>query len=250
MSKLKHPPDDDWNQHRHDLSNLTRYVESRWKKDLTWQVVDMRLASVDDLLQSPVLFLCGSESPLPNDPAREEMVGKFRDYLDRGGFLFAEAYCGESGFDKGFRELMSRVFPEPEYRLRLLEPGASDLARRGDHFARAVAADLGNRVRLPHERGLRALTRPRIRGRRCRVFGSFRGGGGRLSKRPSKPDRRAMAMGINILAYATNRELKTKEEYFHAPTQRRPGDQVERGRLYIANLRHPAAATSRPGGRW
>ena len=41
MSKLKHPPDEDWNQHRHDVNNLTRFVESRWKKDLTWQVVDL-----------------------------------------------------------------------------------------------------------------------------------------------------------------------------------------------------------------
>ncbi|MGD0655293.1 MAG: DUF4159 domain-containing protein, partial [Thermoguttaceae bacterium] len=123
ISKLKHPPDEDWNRHRHNLNNLTRFVESRWKKDLTWQVIDLRLAGVEDLLQSPILFLCGSASPLPSDPAaREEIVGKLRDYLDRGGFLFAEAYCGEGGFDKGFRDLMSLVFPEPEYRLRLLDP--------------------------------------------------------------------------------------------------------------------------------
>ncbi len=65
ISKLKHPPGDDWNQHRHDMNNLTRFVESRWKKDMTWQVVDLRLASVEDLLQSPVLYLCGSASPMP-----------------------------------------------------------------------------------------------------------------------------------------------------------------------------------------
>ena len=35
-----------------------------------------------------------------------------RDYLDRGGFLFAEGYCGGAGFDVGFRELMTLVFPE------------------------------------------------------------------------------------------------------------------------------------------
>ena len=155
MSKLKHAPADDWNQHRHDVNNLTRFVESRWKRDLTWQVVDLRLASVEDLLQSPVLFLCGSSSPLPSDPAeREEIAEKLRDYLDRGGFLFAEAYCGDTGFDKGFRDLMARVFPEPEYRLQIAGAGASDLARRGNHFARAVAAALGHRIRLPHERGL------------------------------------------------------------------------------------------------
>jgi len=48
IAKLKHQPDEDWNQHRHDLNNLTRFVESRWKKDMTWQVVDLRMATVED----------------------------------------------------------------------------------------------------------------------------------------------------------------------------------------------------------
>jgi hypothetical protein len=56
LSKVKHVPENDWNQHRHDVNNLTRFVESRWKKDMTWQVTDLSMASVDDLLQSPVLY--------------------------------------------------------------------------------------------------------------------------------------------------------------------------------------------------
>ena len=38
------------------------------------------------------------------------------------GSCLAEAYCGGAGFDSGFRELMRQVFPEPEYKLQLLEP--------------------------------------------------------------------------------------------------------------------------------
>ena len=63
VAKLKHGPADDWNHHRSDLANLTRYVETQWKRDLTWQVIDPAAASVDDLLQAPVLFLSGSEAP-------------------------------------------------------------------------------------------------------------------------------------------------------------------------------------------
>ncbi len=123
LGKLQYGPGDDWNQHRSDVANLTHYTESRWKRDLTWQVVDLRLASVEDLLQTPVAYLCGSRSPLPDDPAeRRQLVQKLRGYLDRGGFLFAEANCGSLGFDAGFRVLMREVFPEPEYQLRLLEP--------------------------------------------------------------------------------------------------------------------------------
>ena len=91
---------------------------------MTWQVIDLRRATVDDLLQSPVLYLCGQARTRcrRTRPGGEQLAQKLRDYLDRGGFLFAEANCGGRAFDKAFRELMEKVFPEPEYRLRLLDP--------------------------------------------------------------------------------------------------------------------------------
>ena len=95
-------PPDDWNQHRGDVNNLTRYIESRWHRELTWQVVDLKAASVEDLGQTPVLYLCGSTSPLPEDPGEQQALAqKLRDYIDRGGFLFAEAYCGGDGIRPG-----------------------------------------------------------------------------------------------------------------------------------------------------
>jgi hypothetical protein len=56
----------------------------------------------------------------------------------------------------------------------------------------------------------------------------------------------AMSLGINMLAYATNRELKTKESFFLATTAPQPDDQVERGRLDVANLRHPGGCNMAP----
>ena len=139
-----------------DLANLTRYVESRWKRDLTWQVIDLQLASVEDLVQTPVVYLCGSQSPLPDDPGRrKELVRKLRDYLDRGGFLLAEAYCGGKDFDSGFRELMQAVFPEPEYKLRLLEPEHPIWYAEEKIDPQQLRPLWGDRVRLPHERDLR-----------------------------------------------------------------------------------------------
>ncbi len=249
ISKLKHPPDEDWNQHRHDVNNLARFVESRWKKDLTWQVVDLRLASVEDLLQAPVLFLCGSASPLPGDPAiREEVVEKLRDYLDRGGFLFAEAYCGEGGFDKGFRDLMSRVFPEPEYRLRMLEPEhpiwhAEEIISP-EQLRPLLGIDFGCRTSVVYA-PLDPPDGPRP-SLSC-LWELARSGRGQTFK-PSVQAQidAALGLGINVLAYATNRELQGKEEYFRAPTSRRPGEQAERGRLYIAKIRHPGGCNTAP----
>ena len=55
VAKLKHDPPGDWNNHRNDLANLTSFVERLWQRDLTWQVVNAAAASVEDLLQAPVL---------------------------------------------------------------------------------------------------------------------------------------------------------------------------------------------------
>jgi hypothetical protein len=249
ISKLKHPPDDDWNQHRHDLNNLTRFVESRWKKDLTWQVVDLRLASVEDLLQAPVLFLCGSKSVLPSDPTvRGEVVQKLRDYIDRGGFLFAEAYCGDSGFDKGFRELMTLVFPEPEYRLRLLEPEhpiwhAEEIIPP-DQLRPLLGIEFGCRTSVVYA-PLDPADNPRP-SLSC-LWELARSGRGQTFKDSVKAQiNAALGLGINILAYATNRELRGKEENFNVPSSRRPGDQAERGRLYIAKIRHPGGCNTAP----
>ena len=58
MAKVEHGPGTDWNHHRNDVANLTSFVETRWKKEfplgLSWQVVDLAHAKVEDLLQSPV----------------------------------------------------------------------------------------------------------------------------------------------------------------------------------------------------
>ncbi len=250
ISKLKHPPDEDWNQHRHDVNNLTRFIESRWKKDLTWQVVDLRLAGVEDLLQAPVLFLCGSTSPLPYDAAtRDEVVQKLRDYLDRGGFLFAEAYCGDTGFDKGFRDLMSRVFPEPEYRLRLLEPEhpiwhAEEIISP-EQLRPLLGIDFGCRTSVVYApQDPPDNPRPSLS---C-LWELARSGRGQPIKPPVQAQiDAALALGINVLAYATNRELRGKEEYFMTQPERRPGDQAERGRLYIAKIRHPGGCNTAPG---
>ena len=68
IAKLKHTTPDDWNQHRNDLGSLTSHVEKRWQRDLTWQTIDLKTASADDLMQAPVLYFCGSKSPLPDTP--------------------------------------------------------------------------------------------------------------------------------------------------------------------------------------
>jgi Domain of unknown function (DUF4159) len=252
LDKLEHGPADDWNCHRSDVANLTRYVERKWKRDMTWQASDLRLASVEDLLQTPVLYLCGSQDPVPEGPAkRKELAQKLRDYLDRGGFLFAEAYCGgERGeeFDKGFRELMQEAFPEPEYKLRLLEPEHpiwyAEEKIDPSQLRPLWGIEFGCRTSVvyvspdPPQNPRPALS--------C-LWELSRPGRNQKYSRPVQAQiDAALSLGLNVLAYATNRELKPKEDYFKASAPAGPRDHSERGRLYVATLRHPGGCNVAP----
>jgi len=58
----------------------------------------------------------------------------------------------------------------------------------------------------------------------------------------------AYSMGINILAYATNRELKSKDEQFEADGgYEKGGRQLRSRKRYIANIRHPGGCDAAPG---
>ena len=223
VSKLKHGRGDDWNQHRSDVGNLTRYMESRWKRDLIWQVIDLPSATVDDLL--PVAGACTTAGPRTRCPRTprpsEDLADKLRDYLDRGGFLLAEGYCGGAAFDAGFRKLIEKVFPEPEYRLQKLDPEhpiwrAEELIppESMQNLPPLLGIEFGCRTSVvyapdpPDEKRhplscLWELSRP-----------------GATTKYPASVQKQidaGLSLGINILAYATNRELQGKE------VQLRPG---------------------------
>jgi len=249
LAKLKHTSRDDWNQHRSDCANLTHYIEQRWKRELTWQVIDLKAAAVDDLVQTPVLYLCGSLSPLSAD-AREqrELADKIRGYLDRGGFLLAEGYCGQSGFDQGFRRLMQLVFPEPEYRLNLLPPEhpvwfAEEPVDPGQ-LRPLYGIDYGCRTSVVYAPlDPAGSPRPSLS---C-LWELNRAG--REQKYPAAVQtqvKAALSLGVNIMAYATNREVRFKEDLFRTAAESPRNDPVDRGRLYIAKLRHPGGCNAAP----
>jgi hypothetical protein len=249
LAKLKHSATDDWNQHRGDVNNLTRYVESRWRRELTWQVVDLKAASVEDLGQTPVLYLCGSTTPLPEDPGEQQALGqKLRDYIDRGGFIFAEAYCGGTGFDRGFRRLMEAAFPEREYRLQLLQP---------EHpvwHAEENVDPQQLRPLLGIEYGCRTSViyaplhpqddpRPSLS---CLWELSRAGREQKYSQAVQDQIQAGLSIGVNVLAYATNREVQSKEEWLRNTQERSLPDHIDRGRLRVASILHPGGCTAAP----
>ncbi len=108
----------DWNHKHHDAQHLVDHASKTLFKNqpLAWQIFDPRQldlqtedrfkSELDYLLQSPILYMTGHAAPNLTD----RQVELLRRYVDGGGFIFAEACCGSMDFNKGFRELMTRVF--------------------------------------------------------------------------------------------------------------------------------------------
>jgi hypothetical protein len=116
INKLRHGPGPDWENDPDDIRNITSVVSHNWKNLLTWQVVDPNIASVPELLQAPIIFFNGHKAPEFTALARQNL----KEFVEQGGFIFADACCGSREFDTGFKQLMKDVFPEEAYKLRPL----------------------------------------------------------------------------------------------------------------------------------
>ncbi len=236
-AKLKHEPDDDWNQHRGDLSNLTAYVEQRWKRDLTWQVIDIAQASVDDLLQSPVLVISGKASPRFS----AAQVKTLREYIDRGGFILGESCCGDARFEAGFRRLVEQLFPEPDYQLGLLPP---------EHPVWSAEEPINPRY-LPPLYGVEYGCRTSVMFSPAPLgcYWELARVGRELKYSPQVIGQitAGRSLGVNILAYATNRDVKFKLEIPLEADPDKKRDPLDRGRLFIAQLKHGGGWNVAPG---
>ncbi len=229
--------DEDWNAHRAGIPNITHYIESKWRRDLTWQTIDMSRATVDDLLQSPVLLLSAKHAPQFSD----DQVKALRGYLDRGGFLLAESCCTEGQYDEDFNHLMERVFPEPEFKLQQLEPDHEVWLfeeNPGTFYAgQLYGVSVGCRTAVMYCR--KPLT--------CYWELAETGRGNELPPAVAPQIESSLALGINLFAYATNRELKNKYEIPSRIVQDKLENKVDRAKLYIRKLRHGGGWNAAPG---
>ena len=113
VNKLRHGPRADWNNDTDDVRNIVSVVSRDWKSLLTWQVVDPGAANVADLLQAPIVFFNGHQAPEFDAIAQQNL----REFVEEGGFIFADACCSSPAFDAGFKDLMKKIFPEAEFKL-------------------------------------------------------------------------------------------------------------------------------------
>jgi hypothetical protein len=123
ISKLAYGTSEDWNNDRNDARNVVAYATKNVfrHQPMGWQVFDTRppveattneaiLDLARQLLQSPILYFNGHESP---DLSFTDVQRKLlKQYVEQGGFILAEACCGRKNFDNGFRALMKQLFPD------------------------------------------------------------------------------------------------------------------------------------------
>lgn len=229
VSKLMHGPGNDWNNDRHDVRNLVNYASKELfkKQPLAWQIFDAKRASAEnqaelleltsDLLQSPIVYFNGHLAPRFTDT--EERL--LKEYIEQGGFILAEACCGQKEFDAGFRDLVRRLFPESE--LKPL-PAEHPLWR-----AHADVPPGSFKLEGVHM-GCKTVIVYSPQDLSCRW---------EANQTADAAGQLAFRLGGNIIAYATGLELPkprlTKIDVIDTKDDQR---KVPRGFLKVAQLRH------------
>ncbi|MBN1344931.1 MAG: DUF4159 domain-containing protein [Phycisphaerae bacterium] len=87
------------------LPNLAGFLSERANVDVVTRAVPIKLDDAS-LFEHPILYMAGQFDFALSQAEKENL----RKYLERGGFLFADACCGRKPFDVAFRRLMAEVF--------------------------------------------------------------------------------------------------------------------------------------------
>jgi hypothetical protein len=231
ISKLVHGPGGDWNNDHNDARHLVEYASRELfkRQPLAWQIFDAKrgfiennheelLTVVGDLMQSPIAYFNGHQSPSFTQ-AEEELL---REYIEQGGFILAEACCGRPEFDRGFHDLMARLFPDTP-----LKPLAAEHPIWHAHYL----VKPGEPFQLEGiERGCKTVVVYSPRDLSC-IWESNQFGAG--------IGQAAFRLGANIVAYATGMELPkprlTPPQVIRDDAE---GKRVPRGYLKVVQLRH------------
>lgn len=233
--------DDSWNRHRDDIRNLTDLISGLpgWPKLVTWQQLDIGIVSqrggLQDLMLSPILYISGDRAPQFN-PAE---INLLRQYVINGGFILGVATCTKTDFDRGFREIVREMYPEgenpfkrltaehPVYRSEyLIDPESTEL----------WGVDVGCRTSImysPHDLACLwdkwSVVEPP-----------------RRSPQMKSMITKSTRVGINVVAYATGREPPSSLPEHQLDNVAAMNDELERGFLQVAKLRHTGGWDAAP----
>ncbi len=238
---LEHGMALDWSRHSSSLQHLTAHTEQAWKRDLAWQTVRISAASVEDLLEAPVLFISGSQAP--NFSRQDKLL--LKRYVEQGGFIFAEACNGDGcqgvEFEQYFQKLAVELFEAPLEKLPPEHPiwyaqakvDPKDLPSGSWLYGVQTCCRLGI-VFSPYSLSCRwELNSP---------FGNR----ARYSQPVQGDVNTATKIGINVLTYATGKQLKDKLETVSVLEEVAQQTSTQRGLFMLPILQHNAGADDAP----
>jgi len=222
-----------WNRHPNDVRNLTEHLAGlpRWPRLMTFQELDLATivarGSVRDLLQAPILYISGLDEPNFTDAE----VALMRSYVENGGFIFPVNNCNGAGFDRGIRKLAAQIHPTGAALFKRLPP--EHPVYRAEHFLDPTSTELWG-----VDFGCRTTFIYSPEDHSC-LWNKWspRAVPGRSVTLETAIDR-ALRVGVNVVALATGRQPRNKLDMPQEPVVTAGRDEIERGLLQVAKLRH------------
>jgi hypothetical protein len=146
--KAKEGKEANWNQRPRDVANATRWVEQKTERTLNWQIINLDVATMRDLYDSPILYITGNQALSFTDKEKAML----KQYVENGGLIIGNADVGRNDFVRSFRELASELFPQYEF-TQLMDKMEHPLLLNQQFIAsnwkrRLRIEGLGNRARL------------------------------------------------------------------------------------------------------
>jgi len=232
-------PQGDWNRHYLDIPNLVDHIDALpgWPPRLNSQTLELHKleesTAILDLNQAPVLYISGSDSVKFSD----QQVGWLRQYIDEGGFIYAQASCSSGNFDAGFRDLILRMFPNGEAELEKLK--TDHPVFRSEYLLPQASlelygVDFGCRTPIMYSSVNHA----------CYWQKWMRNPPEERSLDLIQRIDRSMRLGVNVIAYATGRE--PPEKVLEDERNAAGGEKAIRGLQEIAQLRHDGGWDTAP----
>lgn len=99
------------------MNNQLGFMRQTLKIPTTEGISLLSLKEKDKLKIKPVLFMTGNKE----FKLSKEELNNLKEYLDNGGFLFADSRCSCDEFDKSFRELLKQIYPKQQLEVIPLE---------------------------------------------------------------------------------------------------------------------------------
>ena len=238
---MKQDVNGEWNRHPLDIPNLIDKIDSLegWPPRLTSQNLSLdrlnETTAVTDMNQAPVLYISGSKAPQLTD----QHIKWLREYVDEGGFIFAVNNCGAGTFDQGFRDIVTRMFPEGDVTMRRLQADhpvfRSEYALPNADGIELHGVDFGCRTTIIYSPDDLA----------CLWQKWMRSDPPERSAALIQRIMRANRIGTNVLAYATGKEppVKLNES---GERKNSKSQQINRGLIEIAQLKHAGGWNTAP----